>query len=150
LITVISERKIDLEMKRNKGLINKEKETILQQVIFTLEDFQTKVIIKNIQDNKKIFSLIKKEFEAIVKTLDEQVEKTKGYLENMLSFIEDVYGKEQETLLVVTELTANFYSANFIGKYGSEKYFQHNKELLFYERQKDIMKELSLLDGMMQ
>ena len=53
-------------------------------------------------------------------------------------------------LLLVTEMTSNFYSAKFISKYGAEKYFENNKDMLFYERQKDIMKEISALESLKQ
>jgi hypothetical protein len=46
----------------------------------------------------------------------------------------------------VTELTASPYASAFISRYGCEEYFKHNKQLLFYERQKEISLELELLD----
>ena len=52
----------------------------------------------------------------------------------------------QEMLIIVTELTKGYYSASFISRYGCEEYFKHNKELLFYERQNDITKEIMELD----
>ena len=45
----------------------------------------------------------------------------------------------------VTELTVSYYSAHFISRYGCKEYFAHNKELLFYERQKEIISELEEL-----
>ncbi len=150
LSEIIEMRKADVAKKASKGLIGKEKESALREVIFILETFLIDIKEKNITDKKKGFDFIKKEFEEIVSGLDKNVENTKAKLENMFGFIEDVFGKEQEMLLSVTELTANRSSARFIGKYGAEKYFENNKELLFYERQQDIMKELSVLDGMMK
>lgn len=44
------------------------------------------------------------------------------------------------------KLNLEIYCANFIGRYGCPEYFKHNKELLFYERQKDIIRELEILD----
>ncbi|HJC46509.1 MAG TPA: hypothetical protein IAA04_00465 [Candidatus Lachnoclostridium pullistercoris] len=63
-------------------------------------------------------------------------------LSNMFRFCEEVFGEGQEILILVTELTINYYGANFISRYGCEEYFAHNKELLFYERQKAIIKEI--------
>ena len=67
----------------------------------------------------------------------------------MFKFLEKVFDEGQEMLIIVTELTANTYTARFISKYGCEEYFKHNKDLLFYERQRDIertLKELNLDD----
>ena len=49
----------------------------------------------------------------------------------------------QELLIFVTELTKNYFTAQFISHYGCDEYFAHNKELLFYERQQEIISELS-------
>jgi len=48
-------------------------------------------------------------------------------------------------LILVTELTIRSYGARFISRYGCKEYFAHNKELLFYERQKEIIAELEEL-----
>ena len=49
-------------------------------------------------------------------------------------------------LILVTELTINYYTAHFISRYGCKEYFAHNKQLLFYERQKEIITELEKLE----
>ena len=66
-------------------------------------------------------------------------------IDHAFSFCEEVFPQGQELLILVTELTANPDSAQFISRYGSDKYFQHNKELLFYERQTEIIKEMDEL-----
>ena len=38
------------------------------------------------------------------------------------------------------------HSARFIGSYGCEEYFKHNKELLFYERKQEIIERLEALE----
>ena len=57
----------------------------------------------------------------------------------MFRFSEEVFGEGQEILIIVTDLTANYNSTRFISEFGCEEYFKHNKELLFYERQKEII-----------
>jgi hypothetical protein len=57
-----------------------------------------------------------------------------------------VFEEGQEMLILVTELTISYYGARFISRYHCEEYFKHNKELLFYERQKAIIRELEALD----
>ena len=47
---------------------------------------------------------------------------------------------------MVTELTVSHICARFIGRYGCKEYFQRNRELLFYERQLQLLKELGELD----
>lgn len=40
----------------------------------------------------------------------------------------------------------SYYGAHFISRYGCKEYFNHNQELLFYERQKEIIRELENLE----
>ena len=61
---------------------------------------------------------------------------TKKALSNSFKFCEEVLDEGQELLIFVTELTMNPSSAQFISRYGWDEYFKHNKELLFYDRQK--------------
>lgn len=49
-------------------------------------------------------------------------------------------------LIFVIELTINLYAASFISRYGSTEYFKHNKDLLLYERHKDIIREIEILN----
>lgn len=49
-------------------------------------------------------------------------------------------------LILVTELTINYHTAKFISRYGCKEYFNHNKDLLFYERQKEIITEIESFD----
>ena len=64
----------------------------------------------------------------------------------MFKFCEDVFRDGQEMVILVTELTISYYGAHFISRYGCKEYFDHNRELLFYERQKEIISELESLE----
>lgn len=48
-------------------------------------------------------------------------------------------------LIIVTELTTNLYSSSFISRYGCKEYFDHNQELMFYERQKELIRDIEEL-----
>ena len=52
----------------------------------------------------------------------------------------------QELLILVTELTLNPHCARFIGRYGCKEYYERNKELLFYERQQEIIRKMEDID----
>ena len=51
----------------------------------------------------------------------------------------------QELLILVTELTISYYGAHFISRYGCKEYFDHNQELMFYERQKELIRDIEEL-----
>ena len=150
LKSLLDMRKKEFELRREKGLLGADAARTARKVIDDLERDLVLLAQKGNLDNKKAFQLLKKEFDKKVKALEQQAQKTKEQMEEMFGFVETVFGKEQEMLLLVTEMTSNYFSSRFIAKYGADKYYENNRDLLFYERGKDILKEISLLDGMMK
>ena len=102
--------------------------------------------IAHSEDAMSAFGLLKMDFDSKVKALRQSGEEKGQLLHNLFVFAEEVFGDGHEILLIVTELTSNYYTAKYISEYGCEKYFAHNQELLFYERQKKIMQALEQLD----
>ena len=101
------------------------------------------------QDSSKAFKVIKKDYDLRVKDLNSEAQLVGVKIANAFDFFEQAFGDGQELLIVVTEMTSNLYFSRFIGQYGCEAYCRHNKDLLFYERQRDIertLKELNLDD----
>ena len=90
--------------------------------------------------------MLKEDFDKRTKVLKKHAEEAGKKLSNMFKFCEDVFEEGQEMVILVTELTISYYGARFISRYGCKEYFAHNKELLFYERQKEIITELESLE----
>jgi len=97
-------------------------------------------------DGTAAFKLLKAEFDKRTKELKKQADTAGKQLSNVFTFCEEVFDEGQEMLILVTELTISYYGARFISRYGCKEYFNHNKELLFYERQKEIIRELETLE----
>lgn len=97
-------------------------------------------------DNDAAFKLLKAGFDNRTKELKKAAEKAGEKLSNVFKFCEEVFEEGQEILILVTELTISYYGAHFISRYGCKEYFNHNKELLFYERTKEIITSIDLLD----
>ncbi len=97
-------------------------------------------------DGNAAFLLLKKEYDVRTKAIKTAADKAGAKLSNVFRFCEEVFGDGQELLILVTELTISYYGAHFISRYGCKEYFEHNKELLFFERRKDIIRELETLD----
>ncbi|MCI1960105.1 MAG: AAA family ATPase [Clostridia bacterium] len=153
IVTILKEktdeRKEILKKELKRGLIKKQDESIMREIISRLEDYTAKLAEKGITENKKGFALIKKNFDDSVDDFEKDTQSTKQKLDNMFNFVEDVFGRDKEMLIAVTELTANVNSAEFIGKYGSEKYFENNEAMLFYQRQAEVFKQIEALGKMM-
>ena len=133
-----------------KGLkafsISKDKHQSLLGCVAALESELELLKKETPTDNDGAFKLLKADFDVRTKELKKVAEKAGEKLSNVFKFCEEVFQEGQEILILVTELTISYYGAHFISRYGCKEYFNHNKELLFYERQKEIIQELENLD----
>ncbi len=93
------------------------------------------------------FEEIKADYDLLVQELKASAQSAKASLENLFSFAESAWGTGQELLIIVTELTVSHYAARFISRYGSEAYYRHSEELMFYERNVEIIRQLEQMDG---
>ena len=135
-----------IETGRLSSTLSYDVEYALNSAIVSLETMKTEIFKKKPTDGKVAFKQLKAAFDKRVKSLEKTIDKAGQELSNVFSFCEDVFGDGQEMLILVTELTVNYYCAHFIGRYGCKEYFAHNKELLFYERQKEIIQQLQELE----
>ena len=111
-----------------------------------LEDMTALLKEKMPADGTEAFKLLKAEFDNRTKSLKKQGDAAGKQLSNVFLFCEEVFEEGQEMLILVTELTISYYGAHFISRYGCKEYFDHNKELLFYERQKEIIQQIENLE----
>lgn len=117
-----------------------------RSAIAALNDMAPILAAKSPTSSETAFKLLKAEFDKHTKALKKQAEDAGKQLSNVFRFCEKVFGDGQEILILVTELTISSYGAHFISRYGCKEYFDHNKELLFYERQKEIIQEIENLE----
>ena len=140
---IISREEKSLKAARNSGALSQPERIRRQKTILFLRELSLKIAGE--EDAEAAFKMVKKEYNAKVKALSKAADAVKKKLSNMFLFSEEVFGEGQELLITVTELTANYNSARFISEFGCEEYFRHNKELLFYERQREIITKIENL-----
>ncbi len=131
-----------LKQGRLASSLSQDEQHTAESLLAVLQEEKTLLARENPAEGAAAFQLLKKDFDRREKDLKKQAREAGKKLSNMFRFCEEVFGEGQEILILVTELTINYYGANFISRYGCEEYFAHNKELLFYERQKAIIKEI--------
>ena len=141
---VIDREEKALESARSAGALSQKERTRRQKTILFLRELAVKIDREDTGDGA--FAIVKKEYNDKVKGLSLMSTDAKKKLSNMFLFAEEVFGEGQEILIIVTELTANYNSARFISEFGCEEYFRHNKELLFYERQREIIDKIEKLE----
>jgi hypothetical protein len=143
---VITTRTSSYRNEKRSGILTRSREAVLRKVIMAVESYNNYLRQESISDVDEGFAYIKETFAGSVADMKSHLSESQSMIENMFLFIEDVFGSEQEMLVAVTELTVNYYSAKFISRYGCEKYFEHNKELLVYERHQELLSEIMLLN----
>lgn len=147
----VVKRRITAEQKeisvgKKAGNLSADREYILNLTIAALGEQLELTAQKAPASGDAAFKLLKSDFDKRKKALTKFVSQTDSNLTNVFAFCEEAFEMgSQELLILVTELTANTYSAHFIGKYGCQAYFKHNKDMLFSERKKDILAEIDEL-----
>ena len=133
----LEEQKEKMQREERRGTLSPEKRTEYERVIQFLADNEKK---------NAGFPAVKAEFDAAVAAIKSDAAKASAELENMFAFAEKVWGEGQEILVIVTELTVNYHTARFIARYGSPAYYRHSDELMFYQRQTEIIRRLEELE----
>ena len=142
----IAQRQKTLESGRKSGSLPADDQFAQQSVIAALEAERALLTREMPENGTAAFALLKADFDKRTKALKKYADEAGKKLSNMFKFCEDVFEEGQEMVILVTELTISYYGARFISRYGCKEYFAHNKELLFYERQKEIIAELEDLE----
>ncbi|MDR1043134.1 MAG: MoxR family ATPase [Clostridiales Family XIII bacterium] len=141
----IHRRQTVLDNGKKSSSMTAARQRIEYRVIKMLTDDKYALMKEGVTERTAALKKLKAAFEEEVIGLRALAAAAGQKLNNVFIFCEQAFDTGEEILLLVTELTANYYSAKFIGHYGNEKYFEHNKDLQFYERQKDIATRIDAL-----
>ena len=126
--------------------ISEDRQFVLNRVMEMFNIIKSCLIKEKPNNGENAYKIIKKEYGKMTSNFKNMVAKTSDKLSNVFHFVEEAFDEGEEMLILVTELTISTYGSRFISRYGCKEYFMHNKELLFYERQKDLIKELEGID----
>ena len=137
---LIAQKKKTYKERTDVGTLSKTDRDHLLDLIALLEECAS--LVKCCASPEDMRNRLKAKYSSEVDKLKEQVQKASMELSNCFKFCEDVFGDGQEMLVLVTELTLNSFSATYISHYGCDEYYRHNKNLQFYERQREINKLL--------
>jgi hypothetical protein len=131
-----------MRVDRENGLLTTEKRISYQRALTFFDD-----IDREAGGSGTIsFGRVKEKFSDLVDELEREVNESSLMVDRAFSFVERAFGDGQEMLLLVTDITANRYGMAFVNDHGSESYFKHNKELLFYERGGDLANRIKQLN----
>lgn len=143
MANLIGKKQDMLDAGKKSGALSREAQYRLKQQIRILENEQG--LLFGVSKGAEAFAIVKKDFEEQLKLLKKSTVESGKKLSCMFAFCEEVFPDGQEMLIIVTELTLNPHTSAYINKYGCEEYFKHNKDLLVYDRQREIEAELASL-----
>ena len=150
LESAVSTKRNELETGRRSYSLSEDRRKILHGIIDRLEAEAESIVKAGDLSGSEAFEVIRKDYNARRADHIDRVKEVESELDNMFAFAEEAFGEGQEILIILAELTKNFYSAHFISRYGCVNYFKYNKEMLFYERQNEILKTINLLDEIVE
>ncbi len=139
---MIAQKREALYREKLAGALSRREETIAEGVIALYGKLRAAVQKKGISDAAGAIVAVQKICTAEKKEISAEAAAVGQALANAFAFLEAAFGEGQEILLFVTELTENFWTSQYIAKFGCERYFAHNKELFFYERQREIVQQI--------
>ncbi len=143
LNSMIEKQKKALEKRLSAGNLSESERMVFNGIIEFLEKQLRDVMTA---DGETAIKAVKASFNSMTRKHKADAKRTSAKMDNAFKFVESVFEEGQEMLILVTELTQNYYSSKFISAYGCDEYFKHNKSLLFYERDKEILDEIADLD----
>ena len=114
-------------------------------VIRFLEDCRKELLLSGVTEGSGAFALIKSRYASRVAHLKEASEQVSQELHFLFAFAEESFGEGNEMLILVTELTVNTSSSQFIATFGSPDYKRHNEEMMLSERSNDLKEQIGQL-----
>lgn len=132
---VLKRQKMKIEQMKEREMLDPESETRARRLCRQLEEYVPIMAQKGFDDVKEAFA-------SQVSLRKELLDECGKELDNAFVFLEEAFGEGQELVWFVSELTANYYTAKYISRFGCEKYFYYNKELLLVEKDFEIQKEI--------
>lgn len=133
----------ELHKQERAKLLEERELQIRKDVLAALERYLHEIGQKNIQTEDEVFEEVKDMFSKETATYEEKTEETGKKLTYAFSYMEKVFGESQEMVIFVTELTANYYSMEFISENGSDAYYKYNKELLFHDKKEELKRSIA-------
>ncbi|MCM1046311.1 MAG: AAA family ATPase [Candidatus Gastranaerophilales bacterium] len=135
-----------LESLQIAGSLSEEDRRKHRLVIRFLEESRKALYVAEAADAPALFLRLKEWYQAQVEQMKEETERVRKELHSLFAFVEEAFAEGNEMLILVTELTVNRFSAQFIATFGSDDYQRHNKELMIGERSQDIQAQIAELN----
>lgn len=143
--TVLQDTIESYETKRKAELLNREEEYAYRKTVEQLESYEQRLKTEGVLEKETCFEKIREYFAEDKSVYTDACDKAGQMLEYAFDFMELLFGESQEMVVFMTELNANLYSVQFLKEYDCPRYYQYNKNLLFDEREKNLLQRIEQL-----
>ena len=143
--TVLQDTIESYETKRKAELLNREEEYAYRKTVEQLESYEQRLKAEGVLEKEACFEKIREYFAKDKSVYTDVCDGAGQMLEYAFDFMELLFGESQEMVVFMTELNANLYSVQFLKEYDCPRYYQYNKNLLFDEREKNLLQRIEQL-----
>lgn len=144
----VAELEQQIAREKKAEQLTKAQEHVILRILHTLETYYTELKVRQLHDGEAAFGWVKEQFAGEADKREEELETASQALDHAFDFMEKTFGDSQEMVIFITELNTDFYAVWFVDKNGCDRFYRYNKSLLFSERQKGIMQELTRIEEM--
>ena len=141
---IIEKTEEEYKHAKKAGVLSKEEEKIKLRVIKMLEKYVYAMKEAGSTSGEEAMDVIRPLFGEEAVKRESIIEMAGNQLKIAFDFMEKNFGESQEMVIFLTELTANYYSMNYIREYGSEEYYQYHKNLLLSEKKEELLREIKM------
>ena len=143
--TVLQDTIESYEAKRKAELLNREEEYAYRKTVEQLESYEQRLKAEGVLEKEACFEKIREYFAKDKNVYTDVCDRAGQMLEYAFDFMELLFGESQEMVVFMTELNANLYSVQFLKEYDCPRYYQYNKNLLFDDREKNLLQRIEQL-----
>lgn len=87
---------------------------------------------------EEAYGILKDRYNGRVAEMKGEVARIQGEMHALFAFVEEAFGQGNEMLVLLTELTGNNASAQFIASFGSPDYSRYSGEMMLSQRRENI------------
>ena len=138
---IVAIRRATLRRADNAGQEDREQRILCQTEINRLEEY-IKAVDENLESDEQM-EAVRTLFAEDTAHRESLADETGRMFDCAFRFLEDAVGQSQELVLFVSEITAGYDTSWYVGEFGCDAYFRHNRELLFDQTRQNILDRLT-------
>ena len=131
--------------RKKAGLASREEQKVFAMTVHAMQECLTRMNAEGTGDAKADFMCAKTYFDAQENARQIQIKDTGRHLTNAFDFLCRVFGEGQELVIFLSELSAGYYSLQYVTECGNEAYYKYNRMLLLKDRGNELKEEVMQL-----